>query len=105
MAEGSDVSSSSDKPEEAVVFQEPEEAEDLGSLLESRTFCDVSIVVQGVEFQAHKLILAARSPVMASMFQQQMLEHGNQVVVSTFPTRHSASIVFILPSFHRVSPH
>ena len=46
--------------------------EDLGHLLENKTFCDLFVFVDGIRFPAHKLILAARSPFMANMFQQQM---------------------------------
>lgn len=49
-------------------------SEDLGQLLESQKFNDVVLSVGGVEFPAHKAILAARSPVFAAMFEHEMEE-------------------------------
>eukprot|EP00058_Branchiostoma_floridae_P020752 XP_002606242.1 hypothetical protein BRAFLDRAFT_84017 [Branchiostoma floridae] len=48
--------------------------EDLGNLLERQSFSDVSLHVGGKEFQAHRAILAARSPVFNAMFEHEMEE-------------------------------
>ena len=47
---------------------------DLGSLLKGGQHSDVTLVVRGKEFQAHKCILSARSPVLKVMFQHDMRE-------------------------------
>ncbi|XP_076431435.1 speckle-type POZ protein-like [Peromyscus maniculatus bairdii] len=49
-------------------------AEELGELWENSQFTDCCLVVAGQEFQAHKAILAARSPVFRAMFQHDMEE-------------------------------
>ena len=49
-------------------------ADDLGSLFDSAKFSDVILSVAGAEFNAHKSILAARSPVFAAMFEHEMEE-------------------------------
>ncbi|XP_013394154.1 protein roadkill [Lingula anatina] len=49
-------------------------SEDLGSLFERSAFSDVMLNVGGREFQAHKAILAARSPVFNAMFEHDMEE-------------------------------
>lgn len=49
-------------------------SQDFGLLLESRQSCDVVLKVEGREIRAHKLILAARSPVFAAMFEHKMKE-------------------------------
>ncbi|XP_057649837.1 speckle-type POZ protein-like [Chionomys nivalis] len=43
--------------------------DDLGKLWENSRFTDCCVVVAGQEFQAHKAILAARSPVFRAMFE------------------------------------
>ncbi|CAB0045128.1 unnamed protein product [Trichogramma brassicae] len=48
--------------------------DDLGQLFESQKFSDVTLIVCGKEFQAHKAILAARSPVFSAMFEHEMEE-------------------------------
>ena len=62
----------------AVQFKVPEcrLSEDLGALFESQKFSDVTLVavVPGKEYQAHKAVLAARSPVFAAMFEHEMEE-------------------------------
>lgn len=45
--------------------------DDLGKLLEDKLFSDVTLVVNGGELRAHKNVLAARSPVFASLFRNQ----------------------------------
>ena len=40
----------------------------LDSLRESKTLCDVTLIVEGVEFPAHKIVLAASSPYFQAMF-------------------------------------
>ncbi|XP_059122535.1 speckle-type POZ protein-like [Peromyscus eremicus] len=49
-------------------------ADELGELWENSQFTDCCLVVSGQEFQAHKAILAARSPVFRAMFQHDMKE-------------------------------
>ncbi|XP_053453548.1 speckle-type POZ protein-like isoform X3 [Nycticebus coucang] len=49
-------------------------AEDLGNLWENTRFTDCSFFVRGHEFQAHKSVLAARSPVFNAMFEHEMEE-------------------------------
>jgi BTB/POZ domain-containing protein 9 len=34
---------------------------DIGNLFNNTDYCDVTLVVEGVEFKVHKIILAARS--------------------------------------------
>jgi hypothetical protein len=34
---------------------------DIGNLFDNTDYCDVGLIVEGVEFRAHKIILAARS--------------------------------------------
>ncbi|XP_040607441.1 speckle-type POZ protein-like [Mesocricetus auratus] len=49
-------------------------ADELGELWENPNFTDCCLVVAGQEFQAHKAILAARSPVFRAMFEHDMEE-------------------------------
>ncbi|XP_002735147.1 speckle-type POZ protein-like [Saccoglossus kowalevskii] len=49
-------------------------ADDLGILWEKSSFSDVTLSVSGREYQAHKAILAARSPVFNAMFEHEMEE-------------------------------
>jgi speckle-type POZ protein len=49
-------------------------SEDLGRLLETPRFSDVTLCVEGKEFQVHQNILSARSPVFSAMFGHEMLE-------------------------------
>ncbi|XP_052588161.1 speckle-type POZ protein-like [Peromyscus californicus insignis] len=49
-------------------------ADELGELGENSRFTDCCLVVSGQEFQAHKAILAAHSPVFRAMFQHDMKE-------------------------------
>ncbi|XP_011873523.1 PREDICTED: speckle-type POZ protein A-like isoform X2 [Vollenhovia emeryi] len=52
----------------------------LGLLLENEKFCDVMLTVRGKEFQVHKAILVAQSPVFNVMFENEMKEKKtNQV--------------------------
>uniref|UniRef100_A0ACD5Y5V8 Uncharacterized protein n=1 Tax=Avena sativa TaxID=4498 RepID=A0ACD5Y5V8_AVESA len=52
----------------------------LGELLQSEAGADVVFVVSGESFAAHKLILAARSPVFMAQFLGQMMEKSSQRV-------------------------
>lgn len=57
-------------------------SEDLALLFENQDFSDVILSVKGKNFQAHKIILAARSPVFAAMFKHKMKEsEQNRVVI------------------------
>ncbi|XP_070547091.1 speckle-type POZ protein-like [Ptychodera flava] len=49
-------------------------ADDLGALWEKSSFSDVTLCVNGREYQAHKAILAARSMVFNAMFEHDMEE-------------------------------
>ncbi|XP_051054990.1 speckle-type POZ protein-like [Phodopus roborovskii] len=49
-------------------------ADDLGDLWEKSFFTDCCLVVAGQEFRAHKVILAARSPVFRTLFQHDLKE-------------------------------
>jgi hypothetical protein len=48
--------------------------DDLGELWENSLFTDCCLLVAGHEFRAHKVILAARSPVFRAMFEHEMEE-------------------------------
>jgi speckle-type POZ protein len=66
----------------AIQFKVPEcrLSEDFGQLFENQKFSDVTLAVAGREFQAHKAILAARSPVFAAMFEHEMEERKHNRV-------------------------
>lgn len=49
-------------------------ADELGELWENSLFTDCCLVVAGQKFQAHKAILASRSPVFRAMFKHDMEE-------------------------------
>ncbi|KAK7792671.1 hypothetical protein R5R35_012517 [Gryllus longicercus] len=69
----------------AVQFKVPECRlhDDLETLFENQKFSDVTLSVSGRELQAHKAILAARSPVFAAMFEHEMKERKfNRVEIS-----------------------
>lgn len=51
---------------------------DFGTLLERGCFSDVTVVVDDVEFKAHKAVLAARSPVFNAMFEHSMMEENRK---------------------------
>ncbi|PNF43563.1 hypothetical protein B7P43_G03925 [Cryptotermes secundus] len=69
----------------AIQFKVPEcrLSDDLGLLFENQKFSDVTLSVSGREFQAHKAILAARSPVFAAMFENEMEERKHNRVEIT----------------------
>ncbi|XP_046408123.1 speckle-type POZ protein B isoform X2 [Ischnura elegans] len=69
----------------AIQFKVPEcrLSDDLGMLFENQKFSDVTLAVGGREFQAHKAILAARSPVFAAMFEHEMEERKHNRVEIT----------------------
>ncbi|XP_053435359.1 speckle-type POZ protein-like [Nycticebus coucang] len=50
-------------------------ADEIGGLWENSWFTDCCLCVAGQEFQAHKAILAARSPVFSAMFEHEMKEN------------------------------
>jgi len=54
---------------------------DFENLFTSQTSSDISFIVTGQVFRAHKLILSARSPVFAAMFQSDMKEKGMDHIV------------------------
>ncbi|KAL1440851.1 hypothetical protein MTO96_009149 [Rhipicephalus appendiculatus] len=59
--------------------------EDLGDLLESGRFSDIVLSANGRQFQAHKAILSARSPVFAAMFQHKMKEESQVEIADMDP--------------------
>ncbi|UYV69891.1 SPOPL [Cordylochernes scorpioides] len=65
-----------------IQFKLPESrwSEEVGSLLESPKFSDVVLKAGGYTVQAHKNILAARSPVFAAMFEHDMKENKENLV-------------------------
>ncbi|KAM3193787.1 hypothetical protein ACQJBY_070426 [Aegilops geniculata] len=69
----------------------------LGELLRSTTGVDVTFFVRGVSFLAHKLILAARSPVFKAEFYGQMRESSspNAVIEGMEPAAFKAMLHFI----------
>jgi len=50
---------------------------DLAELLDTEDTSDISLVCQGVEIRAHRLVLGARSPVFKAMFKSDMVEKIN----------------------------
>ncbi|OXU20217.1 hypothetical protein TSAR_013059 [Trichomalopsis sarcophagae] len=54
--------------------------DDLEAMLTSPRFSDVKLLVTGKEFQAHKVILAARSPVFLAMLESNMKEGQDSVI-------------------------
>ncbi|KOB75925.1 Speckle-type poz protein, partial [Operophtera brumata] len=75
-----------------VQFKVPEcrLSDDLGALFDNERFSDVTLAVGGREFQAHKAILAARSPVFAAMFEHEMEERKRNRVDITDVDHESA---------------
>ena len=53
---------------------------DIGPLLKARKFSDVKLKVNKETFRAHKLILAACSPVFAAMFEHETLENAESFI-------------------------
>ncbi|KAK2718166.1 hypothetical protein QYM36_005470 [Artemia franciscana] len=81
----------------AIQFRVPEcrLSDDLGMLFENQRFSDVTLSVGGKEFQAHKAILAARSPVFAAMFEHEMEERRcNRANVESVVFREMLSFVY-----------
>lgn len=64
----------------AVAIPEGQLSLNLGHLLEDGKYSDVVLSVQGREIRAHKVILAARSVVFASMFEHDMEERNKNLV-------------------------
>jgi len=56
---------------------------DMLKLLNSGQLADIKILVGGTEIEAHRNILAARSPVFAAMFSHNMAEQNNKEVTIT----------------------
>ena len=54
--------------------------ERIDALRTKQRFCDVTVVVKGEEFQAHKLVLAAASPFFLSLLESQMKERTEDVI-------------------------
>ncbi|XP_065224717.1 speckle-type POZ protein B-like [Planococcus citri] len=50
----------------------------LESMLENPKFADVIFTTNGSSYPAHQAVLAARSPVFATMFQEKYTKHGNK---------------------------
>lgn len=64
----------------SILVPEGQLSPDLGHLFEDGKFSDVVLNVQGKEIHAHKMILAARSVVFASMFQHDMEEKKKNLI-------------------------
>ena len=54
--------------------------ERIDALRTKQRLCDVTVVVKGEEFQAHKLVLAASSPFFLSLLESQMKERTEDVI-------------------------
>ena len=54
--------------------------ERINALRTKQRFCDVTVVVKGQEFQAHKLMLAAASPFFLSLLESQMKERTEDLI-------------------------
>ena len=54
--------------------------ERINALRTKQRFCDVTVVVKGEEFQAHKLVLAAASPFFLSLLESQMKERTEDLI-------------------------
>lgn len=63
-----------------MVHQNDKLLKDYKELFRQKEDCDVIIKVKGVEFPAHRIILKARSPVLASTFRTDMKEKATGVV-------------------------
>ena len=63
-------------------FKVPESrlSDDFEHLFESSQFADVTLTCNSREFQCHKAILTARSPVLAAMFEHEMKERQLNLV-------------------------
>ncbi|KFM57143.1 Protein roadkill, partial [Stegodyphus mimosarum] len=58
---------------------------DFKNLLDNQKFTDVTLSVHGTDFQAHRAILGARSPVFAAMFEHDTVEKiQNRIVIEDF---------------------
>ena len=63
---------------ETEVRSVPELTERLDSLRRSEGFCDVTVAVKRQEFKAHKVVLAASSPLFLSLRESDMKESNEQ---------------------------
>ncbi|XP_033616530.1 LOW QUALITY PROTEIN: speckle-type POZ protein-like, partial [Fukomys damarensis] len=103
------VYTSGQKTRNAVKVPECRLAEELGGLWESSRFTDCCLCVAGQEFQAHKAILAARSPVFSAMFEHEMQEsYKNRVEINDVqPEVFKEMLGFIYtgkaPNLHRMA--
>ncbi|XP_057324129.1 speckle-type POZ protein-like [Microplitis mediator] len=61
-------------------FSKSQLIDDIEELYNSKANSDVTIVVGDKEFQAHKLIMMARSPVFSAMFDHEMIEKKSKQV-------------------------
>ena len=52
----------------------------INALRTKQRFCDVTVVVKGEEFKAHKLVLASASPFFLSLLESQMKERTEDVI-------------------------
>ena len=59
---------------------ECELVDDIGAFFGNKNFSDIKLTVNGKDFHAHKIMLAARSSVFAAMFEHEMTENINNTV-------------------------
>ncbi|XP_063089604.1 speckle-type POZ protein-like [Cavia porcellus] len=83
---------------------------DLAGLWKNSLLADCCLLVSGQEFQAHKAILAACSPVFRAMFEHEMQESkNNQVKISDMEPEVFKEIMFLMytgkaPKLGRMAP-
>lgn len=77
---------------------EAEISHDYARLWTSKKFCDLTIVcAKGQELSAHKLILAARSPVFSAMFEHDTKEaQEGKIVLSDTPVEVFSELLYFL---------
>ena len=72
--EGDSINVSGSSHPSALKVPESKLSDHMGLLLDRGAFSDVTLCAGGREFQAHKAILATRSPVFSAMFKSNMEE-------------------------------
>ncbi|KAK8589835.1 hypothetical protein V6N13_088647 [Hibiscus sabdariffa] len=67
-----------------------------GMLLENEEGSDITFNVSGEKFHAHKLVLAARSPVFEAEFSDRMEEDDNEIVVTDLEPRVFKALLYFI---------